>query len=319
MPHGAFASNRGELRQSPAHPWNLPYAPGHTFPGHTGTATLYPVLVDRGRRFVLGLIGIAGFVLIAGLVGLIVPPSVLPSIWTVLARAAGLVGNGRFLADVGATLEAWALGMLLTAVIAVPVGLILGTLPGVRFATRAIVEFLRPIPSVALILLVGLVVGSGLHMMLILIVYGCSWPVLYNTITGLHDTDPVARETLRAFGFGRLSVVRLVSLPSAAPFIFTGLRIASTVALILDIAVGYVTGRIDGSGIGAFIADANSGSGNIPLVLAATLWTGFLGLVLNALLVWAERRILPWHRASLGLAELTEVRGGLALVERAGI
>jgi NitT/TauT family transport system permease protein len=261
------------------------------------------VLAHRGGRFVLGLIGIAGFLLLAGLVGLIVPASVLPSIWTVLARAAGLLGNGRFLADAGATLEAWALGMLLTAVIAIPAGLILGTLPGVRFATRAIVEFLRPIPSVALILLVSLWLGPGLHMMLVLIVYGCSWPVLYNTITGLHETDPVARETLRAFGFGRLSVIRLVSLPSAAPFIFTGLRISSTVALILDIAVGYVTGRINGSGIGAFIADANSGAGNTPVVLAATIWAGFLGLALNMLLVWAERRILPWHRANLGLVD----------------
>ena len=312
MPHGAFASNRGELRQSSAHPWNLPYVsnvlfPGHTvFPGHTGTATLYPVLADRGGRFILGLIGIAGFLLVAGLVGLIVPGSVLPSIWTVLARAAGLAGNGQFLSDTGATMEAWALGMLLTAVIAIPAGVILGALPGVRFATRAIVEFLRPIPSVALILLVSLWLGPGLHTMLVLIVYGCSWPVLYNTITGLHDTDPVARETLRAFGFRRVSVIRLVSLPSAAPFIFTGLRISSTVALILNIAVGYVTGRINGSGIGAFIADASSGASNTPIVLAATMWAGVLGLALSLLLLWAERRILPWHRASLGLAEAAD-------------
>jgi ABC-type nitrate/sulfonate/bicarbonate transport system permease component len=157
-----------------------------------------------------------------------------------LARAVGLAGSGRFLADFAATLEAWAIGLALTVVVAVPLGIVLGSLPGVRYATRAIVEFLRPVPSVALILLVSLVIGPGLRM---------------------------------------------------------------TVALILSIGAGYITGRVNGPGIGAYIADANSGPGNTPVVLAATFWAGVLGLVLNALLVAVERQTLPWHRASLGLEE----------------
>jgi NitT/TauT family transport system permease protein len=219
--------------------------------------------------------------------------------FTVLSQAARLVGDGRFLADLGGTVQAWFLGLLLATVIGVPLGLLLGTLPGVRFATRAVVEFLRPVPSVALILLVSLVLGSGLRMTLTLITYGCLWPIMYNTIAGLDDVDPVARETLRAFGFGRLSVVWFVSLRSAAPFIATGVRIASAVALILDIGAGYVVGRINGAGIGAFIADATSGTANIPVILAATVWAGVLGLILNAALLLFERRLLPWHQASL--------------------
>ena len=239
------------------------------------------------------------FIILAQLIGLAIPVSVLPRISTILDQAARLVTDGRFLADLGATVAAWALGLLLATVIAVPLGLILGSLPGVRFATRAIVEFLRPVPSVALILLVSLVVGSGLRMTLTLIIYGCAWPILYNTISGLDDVDAVARDTLRAFGFGRASVVWLVSLRSAAPFIATGIRIASAVALILDIGAGYVVGRINGAGIGAFIADASSGTANMPLILAATLWAGLLGLVLNGVLLLIERLVLPWHQASL--------------------
>jgi NitT/TauT family transport system permease protein len=240
----------------------------------------------------------------------LIKQSVLPLMSTVLARAVGLAGNSRFIADLGATLEAWAIGLAITTVIGVPLGLLLGSLPVVRVASRAVVEFLRPIPSVALILLVTLLIGNGLRMTVTLIVYGGLWPVLYNTMAGLDDVDPVAKQTLRAFGFGRLAVVRLVSLPSAAPFIATGIRIASSVALILGIAAGYVTGRINGPGIGAFISDANSGPGNTPLVLAAALWTGVLGLVLNLLLVSLERRLLPWHRASLGLADASAAAVG---------
>jgi NitT/TauT family transport system permease protein len=132
--------------------------------------------------------------------------------------------------------------------------------------------------------------------------------VLFNTIYGVGDVDPVAKETLRAFGFGRLDVVRRVSLPAAAPFIFTGIQVASSIAIILNIGTGVVTGRIEGNGIGAFIADANASGGNTALVLAAALWAGVLGLALNGLLVWSGRRMLPWHRAYLGEQSLGKMR-----------
>ena len=239
---------------------------------------------------------------VAGWTGLL-PRHVLPLTSTVLARAAGLAGNARFVADLGATVEAWAAGLCLTVVIAVPLGLVLGSLPVVRVASRAVVEFLRPVPWIALVVLVSLIVGYGLRMVVTLIVLGAVWPVLYNTMAGLDDVDPVALETLRAFGFSRLTAVLRVSLPAAAPFIATGIRIASSIALILDIAAGYFTGQVSGPGIGAFIFEANSGTGDLTLVLAATLWTGLLGLILNLALTGLERRLLPWHRASLAPAE----------------
>jgi hypothetical protein len=109
----------------------------------------------------------------------------------------------------------------------------------------------RVVLLVALILLVSLLLGPGLRMSVTLIVYGAIWPVLYNTIA---DADPLAKEPNRAFGFSGLATVRMVSLPSAAPFIATGIRLASAVAIILDIAAGYITGPINGPGIGAYIA-----------------------------------------------------------------
>jgi len=246
-----------------------------------------------------GVGGVAVFLLAAEAVGRagVINRAVLPLASTVLARAAGLAVNGQFLADVAATIGAWALGLAIAVVVAVPAGVVLGSLPGVRAATRAMVEFLRPIPSVALIVLVGLILGPGLRMNVTLIVYAAIWPVLFNTIYGLDDVDPVARETLRAFGFGRFGVITLVDLPSASPFIATGIRLASSIAIILNISTGYLTGRISGNGIGAFIAEANTGAGNTSLVLAAALWAGLLGLAANAALVWGERRVLRWHHS----------------------
>ena len=256
----------------------------------------------RAASWRRGLTGLAVILLAAEALGRAGVIPVLPLTSTVLVQAARLAADPRFLADLAATLAAWAAGLAITVAVAVPLGLVLGSLPGVRTATRALVDFLRPIPSVALILLVGLLMGPGLAMNVVLIVYAAVWPVLFNTISGLEGTDPVAIQTLRAFGFGRLAVLRLASLPSAAPFIATGIRLGSSIAIILNISTGFLTGRISGSGLGAFIADASSGAGSVPVVLAAAVWAGLLGLALNGLLLWAERRLLPWHHSFLGEA-----------------
>lgn len=256
-------------------------------------------------RWIRGAIGVVVFLLLAeaaGRLGLI-SRSALPLTSSVLKQAVLLAGSSEFLSDLGATMEAWALGMAITVAVGVPLGVLLGSLPGVRVATRAIVEFLRPIPSVALILLVSLLLGPGLRLAATLIVYGAIWPVLYNTIAGIDDVDPVAKETARAFGFSGLDIVRIVSLPSAAPFIGTGIRLASAVALILDIATGYITGAINGPGIGAYIAQQSTGASNTTVILAATVWAGLLGLVLDLVLTGVQGRLLRWHHTRLGETE----------------
>jgi NitT/TauT family transport system permease protein len=260
-------------------PWALPWA--------RGTAGLAVVLLLAEAAGRLGIISRA----------------TLPLTSAVLARAVLLAGNTRFLADFGATVEAWAAGMAITVAAGVPLGVLLGSLPGVRAATTTIVEFLRPIPSVALILLVSLLLGPGLRMSVTLIVYGAIWPVLYNTIAGIGDADPLAKETNLAFGFSRLATIRMVSLPSAAPFIATGIRLASSVAIILDIAAGYIAGPINGPGIGAFIAQESTGAGDLTVILAATVWAGILGLTLDLMLTGAQHRLLRWQHARQGETE----------------
>jgi NitT/TauT family transport system permease protein len=252
---------------------------------------------DRG--WLPGAAGGAAFLAAWLLAGLMIPSGTLPPATAVLAQAGRLAANGRFLADLAATVRAWALGLLVTTAVAVPSGLVLGSVPGVRYAVHAVTEFLRPVPPVALILLVSLFTGPGLRMTVILTAYGCTWPVLFNTVTGIEGTDPVAKDTLRAFGFGPWSVALRVSLPSAAPFIVTGIRIASSLALVLGIGAGYLLGRVNGPGIGAFIADASAGAGNVTLVLAATAWAGLLGLTLDTALAAVGHGLFPWHRASL--------------------
>ncbi|TMR96528.1 ABC transporter permease [Nonomuraea basaltis] len=252
---------------------------------------------------VCGIIGVVSLICVAeaaGRLGLI-STTQFPLASTILVNAVQLAADPEFLGDVAATFGGWALGLVLTVAVAVPAGLLLGSLPPVERALRPIIEFLRPIPSVALIPLAAFIFTERLDMKIAMIMYASTWPILINTIYGLKDVDPVAKETLRAFGFGPLSVLWRVSLPSTAPFIATGVRVAATIALILAISTELLGGGSDG--IGTFIIVAGSSPDGLTLTVAATVWAGILGIIANGALVWGERRIFRWHTAMMGATQ----------------
>jgi NitT/TauT family transport system permease protein len=249
------------------------------------------------RRTGLGVAGIVGLLGAAQLAlwadGM--NQSVFPLPSTVLQQVGELLTNGSFLADVGQTLSAWAEAMAITVAIAIPAGVLLGMAPGVESAVRPVIEFLRPIPSVVLLPMAVLIVQNSTRTEVVVIVFASVWPVLINTVYGFRKVDPVAKETLRSFGFGPFAVARRVSLPSAAPFIATGIRIAAAIAFVVAIAVELVGIGMDG--IGAFAAEANSGNDDIAVMIAVAVWSGLIGLAINAVFVGAERRAFRWHHA----------------------
>ncbi|WEO93692.1 ABC transporter permease subunit [Streptomyces sp. FXJ1.172] len=256
--------------------------------------------MTRRQDVLLGLLGAAAAFGVCEAVSRagIVRRAYLPPASEVLARCVELAGDRAFLDGIAVTLRAWALGLGLACAIAVPLGLLLGAVPVVEAAVRAVVEFLRPLPSVALIPLVSLLLGSGTETEVTLIAYASLWPVLFNTVYGLGETDPMAKDTLRAFGFGRLAVLLRVELPSTAPFIAAGIRISAAVALILAVATEILSGF--GQGLGIFIAQAQTDPDGTRDVLAGVVWAGCLGLAVNGVLVGAERRLFAWARETGG-------------------
>ena len=189
------------------------------------------------------------------------------------------------------TLQGWALGLGIACLVAIPSGILIGSSPLLYRALRVPIEFLRPIPSVALIPLAVLVYGSGLQSKVFLAAFAATWPLLMQTLYGVQDVDPVATDTARSFGFSRGSRLLRVTLPSAVPYIATGIRISAAVALILVVTAELVIGA---PGLGREINLARQGS-NVELMYALILATGLLGLLVNQLFTWAERRVLRWH------------------------
>jgi NitT/TauT family transport system permease protein len=248
------------------------------------------------RRLIRGL---TGALVVFGILELLtraelVNPTYLPPASRVAAAVGAIVVDPEFLANVGGTLLAWSIGMLVAMALAIPLGLVLGSSWRGYLAATTAIEFLRPIPSVALIPLVILLVGRGLDMKVILIVYAALWPILFNTIYGMREVDPLTRETARAYGLGRWDILWTISLRAASPFIYTGIRISAAIALILAISAELIAGG--GLGIGTWMI-ANSESG-VPreLLYAGIVVTGLIGLLMNALLVAGERRLFGWHQ-----------------------
>ena len=220
----------------------------------------------------------------------LVDPRDLPSFAAILYAAVKGLAGGELSAAVLTTLSAWAPGLLIAAVGGVSAGIALAMLPRLEIATRPLLEFLRPIPSVALIPVALLVLGIGLGMQLFMIAFASIWPVLFSTKAGVESVDPRFLETGRVFHVTGLGQVFRIVLPSALPSVATGLRTASAIALVVAITVEMLTGR---PGIGYYVENVRL-NGLVTEMWAAILVTGVLGYLVNALFMTIERVALPW-------------------------
>jgi ABC-type nitrate/sulfonate/bicarbonate transport system permease component len=256
---------------------------------------------EDSRLRTVGL-GLSGIVCVVVLLELVVRTGLLPHAWfpppsEIVPAFIGLVTSGELFVPLGQTLQGWVLGIVVAVVVAVPLGVLIGSLELAHRLTRFMLEFLRPIPPVALIPAAVLIFGSDLDMKVFLIAFGTFWPVLLQTVYGVHDVDPTARDTARSYGLAPRAVLLRVTLPSALPYIATGLRIASAIGLILAVTSEIVVGV---PGIGGRITDAQSAGGAEAVMYAWILAAGLLGWVLNGALQTAERRRLHWHPSFRG-------------------
>jgi len=215
----------------------------------------------------------------------------LPAMTTCVSTLWHLVQTGAFWHQLLLTVRGWALGLGVATVLAVPIGIVLGSSDLAGRAFRVPIEFLRPIPSAALIPLLFLTLGTNIKSEVFLAAFGAFWPLLVQTMYGVRDVDPVALDTARSFGLGPVERLYRVTLPSTVPYIATGLRISSTVALILAFTAELFMG-IPGLGQAMNVANA---FGLENELYALALATGFLGVAIHLVSTAVERRALRWH------------------------
>jgi ABC-type nitrate/sulfonate/bicarbonate transport system permease component len=215
----------------------------------------------------------------------------LPAMSTSFSALWSLLQTSAFWGALLRTIRGWALGLGIATALAVPCGILLGSFELVGRAFRVPIEFLRPIPSAVLIPVLFLTLGTNLKSEVFLAAFGAFWPLLVQTMYGVRDVDPIALDTARSFGLGPLERLWRVTLPSAVPYIATGVRISSTVALILAFTAELFMGI---PGLGQKV-NVVSSFGQNDLVFAYAIAVGFLGLAIHLAFSALERRALRWH------------------------
>ncbi len=204
-----------------------------------------------------------------------------------IARAGwGAAVDGSLLQATRETFGAALAGMAIGAALGIGGGVAFGLWRLLASLMRLSTEALRPIPSVALIPLALLIYGFGYRMEIAVVAFACFWPLLIITENAVRGIDPRLIEVSRALGFSLAARIFKIVLPAALPRIFVGLRLAAAVALVVAVTVE-ITANPIGLGYALIVAQESMKPDRMFVFL---VWIGFLGWIVNAVLLRAQQR-----------------------------
>lgn len=256
--------------------------------------------LSRRRQTILGVVGVLGSALVLELAirGNVLTGAGLPLPSAVAEQAWQLLGNDDFLTQIFFTMREWMLGLLIASVVGVVLGGLMGAVTTVFTMFALPVEILRPLPAIAIGPLLVLLLGAGMMPLSLTVAVACTWPVLFNSLYAVRAVDPVAIQTARTLHISSLEIMTRVRLPAALPFMFTGIRVAASIGLIVAVSAELLFGA--GNGIGGYILLASTNASSLDAVYAATLVAGVLGVLVSAAFALLDRVAFGWKK---GLAQ----------------
>jgi ABC-type nitrate/sulfonate/bicarbonate transport system permease component len=199
--------------------------------------------------------------------------------------------GSRMVDDVLPSLGRLGIGYAAALLLGVGLGMLIGANPTLRRAVEPLLEFLRAIPPPVLVPILMLMAGIGNTMKILVIISGCVWPILLNTVEGVRAVDEVLTDTCRSYRIrGGLRVWHLM-VRSASPQIVAGARQSLSICIILMVISEMFAAS---SGIGFTVIEFKD-SFRIPQMWSGVILLGLLGVLLALLFRLAERRILGWY------------------------
>jgi ABC-type nitrate/sulfonate/bicarbonate transport system permease component len=203
----------------------------------------------------------------------------------------------RILTDVLPSMGRLLIGVVAAIVIGVVGGLLIGSFRWLRDFTEPVLEFFRAIPPPVLVPVLMLLVGITDSMKVAVIVSGCVWPVLLNTIEGVRAVDGVLSDSAHTYGITGRARVKYLVLPSAGPQIMAGIRQCLSIGLILMVISEMFASS---SGLGFTIVQFQR-SFAIPEMWSGIVVLGLIGVAMSFIFQWTEQRVLRWYH---GLREV---------------
>ena len=217
----------------------------------------------------------------------LVEPYVLPSPIDVLNSAINIIQSGKLLQNTVDTLFKVFSGLILASIVAIPLGILLGWYQTLEDLASFVISILRPIPPVAWIPFSILWFGIGTVPAVFIIFMGCVFPILVYTMDGVKRTDKVLIESAQTLGANDWNVLKRVILPSAVPYVISGLKVGVGIALMCTISAEMIGSS---SGLGYMILTATN-LFDPGTTVVGMLVIGLIGLVLDYLFGIAQKRI----------------------------
>lgn len=249
------------------------------------------------RPFVLGALALIAFiatwhVLTENRVTVHVRFINVPSPSAVLERIQLAAQSTEFITHAGISTRRIFMGFVLAALVAVPLGLLMGRFRILREMIFPVTEVIRPIPAIAWVPMSIMLWPTNEESIVFITFLGSFFPILLNTLHGMASVDPTLVRAARSLGASERTMFRELYFPACLPQIFTGLTVGMGVAWVSLIAAEMISGQF---GIGYFTWEAYSlvQYSDIALGMIAI---GVLGLISSAAVRLAGRIVMPWAR-----------------------
>jgi NitT/TauT family transport system permease protein len=201
-----------------------------------------------------------------------------------------LAVDGELFGHIRATLARMSVGFIVGSFLGLVVGLAMGWSKEIRAAVDPFVSVIYPLPKIALLPLIMLLVGIGEGPIVLVIALGAFFPVLVNSIAGVMSIDPIYFDVARNCGASRYKTFARVMLPGSLPMVLAGLRLALGLSLLLAVVVEL---SIATTGLGAMLW-LSWETLRVERIYVAIAVIAALALLLNPLLSFVGRRLTPW-------------------------
>lgn len=199
--------------------------------------------------------------------------------------------GANMVSDVLPSLRRLLLALGISIVLGIVLGVLIGSFRAARWFFEPLFEFFRAIPSTIMIPVLLLLIGLNDSMRITVIVLGCVWPVLLNTIAGVRSLDEVLSNSAKVYGVHGWNRIWHLVLPGASPAIMAGVRQSLAVGLILMVVSEMFASA---NGIGTLITNFQNRVA-VPEMWSGVLLLGVVGVLLSAIFALVQKGVLKWY------------------------
>lgn len=217
---------------------------------------------------------------------------ILPAPGKIVANLIDQIKTGQLQQDILSSVLAVGKGFVIGSVLGIFFGILMGIIPKVNLFFSLVFDGIRQVPGIAYFPLIILWFGIGDLSKVVLVALGAFFPVLMNTLDGVRNTDKKYLDLVRMYKVNKFDMLRGIYLPSALPFVCTGLKLGAGTAWA-SVVVAEICGA--SSGLGYRIATSQQLMKSDVMIVDIFV-IGVLGWLVNQILDKALSRVAKWNR-----------------------